>query len=151
MLSLPAKLPLPHPHMLADQPVQTWVTSVSLDALQASVADGGIGAELDDLDIVEAWVYPEQGRALDKWAKILREGRKVAVETGDVAMKRFLGACYIGLHRANGEPGTCGLRNRCNITTSRSGARRSLRIAAGVAAGSQCALRVKPVDGRCAR
>ncbi|EKT84375.1 hypothetical protein WSS_A02355 [Rhodococcus opacus M213] len=21
-------LPLPHPHMLADQPVQTWVTSV---------------------------------------------------------------------------------------------------------------------------
>ena len=96
MLSLPAKLPLPHPHMLADQPVQTWVTSVSLDALQASVADGGIGAELDDLDIVEAWVYPEQGRALDKWAKILREGRKVAVETGDVAMKRFLGACYKG-------------------------------------------------------
>ncbi|KLN71393.1 MULTISPECIES: hypothetical protein [Rhodococcus] len=96
MLSLPAKLPLPHPHMLADQPVQTWVTSVSLDALQASVVDGGIGAELDDLDIVEAWVYPEQGRALDKWAKILREGRKVAVETGDVAMKRFLGACYKG-------------------------------------------------------
>ncbi|MGK2237512.1 MAG: hypothetical protein ACI9JD_000055 [Rhodococcus sp. (in: high G+C Gram-positive bacteria)] len=96
MLSLPAKLPLPHPHMLADQPVQTWITSVSLDALQASVADGGIGAELDDLDIVEAWVYPEQGRALDKWAKILREGRKVAVETGDVAMKRFLGACYKG-------------------------------------------------------
>lgn len=96
MLSLPAKLPLPHPHMLADQPVQTWVTSVSLDALQASVADGGIGAELDDLDIVEAWVYPEQGRALDKWAKILREGRKVAATTGDVAMKRFLGACYKG-------------------------------------------------------
>ena len=96
MLALPAKLPLPHPHMLADQPVQTWVTSVSLDALQAPVADGGIGAELDDLDIAEAWVYPEQGRALDKWAKILREGRKTAVDTGDVAMKRFLGACYKG-------------------------------------------------------
>ncbi|ROZ42813.1 hypothetical protein EEB13_30735 [Rhodococcus sp. WS3] len=95
-LALPAKLPLPHPHMLADQPVQTWVTSVSLDGLQAPVADGGIGAELDDLDITEAWVYPEQGRALDKWAKILREGRKVAVDTGDIAMKRFLGACYKG-------------------------------------------------------
>ena len=104
MLSLPAKLPLPHPHMLADQPVQTWVTSVSLDALQASVADGGIGAELDDLDIVEAWVYPEQGRALDKWAKILREGRKVAATTGDCdeAVPRCL---LQGLHRANGEPG----------------------------------------------
>lgn len=96
MLSLPSKLPLPHPHMLADQPVQTWVTSVTLDALQAPVADGGIGAKLDDLDIVEAWVYPEQGRALDKWAKILREGRKVAVDSGDFAMKRFLGACYKG-------------------------------------------------------
>lgn len=61
MLALPAKLPLPHPHMLTDQPVQTWVTSVSLDALQSSVADGGIGAELDDLDVTEAWVYAEQG------------------------------------------------------------------------------------------
>ncbi len=37
--------------------------------------------------------------ALDKWAKILREARKVAVDTDDAAMKRFLGACckgYIG-------------------------------------------------------
>jgi len=96
MLALPPALPLPHPHMLADQPVQTWITTVSLDALQTSIADGGIGAELDDLDIAEAWVYPEQGRALDKWAKILREARKVAVDTGDTAMKRFIGACYKG-------------------------------------------------------
>lgn len=96
MLALPEKMPLPHPHMLDDQPVQTWVTSVSLDALCAPVTDGGIGAELDDLDITEAWVYPEQGRALDKWAKILREARKVAVDTDDAAMKRFLGACYKG-------------------------------------------------------
>ena len=95
-LALPEKMPLPHPHMLDDQPVQTWVTSISLDALCASVADGGIGAELDELDITEAWVYPEQGRALDKWAKILREARKVAVDTDDGAMKRFLGACYKG-------------------------------------------------------
>ncbi|WP_206516963.1 hypothetical protein, partial [Xanthomonas arboricola] len=48
MLALPPALPLPHPHMLADQPVQTWITTVSLDALQTSIADGGIGAELDD-------------------------------------------------------------------------------------------------------
>ncbi|MDZ7910865.1 MAG: hypothetical protein U5O16_03375 [Rhodococcus sp. (in: high G+C Gram-positive bacteria)] len=96
MLALPPALPLPHPHMLADQPVQTWITTVSLDALQTSIADGGIGAELDDLDITEAWVYPQQGRALDKWAKTLREARKVAVDTGDTAMKRFIGACYKG-------------------------------------------------------
>ena len=54
-LSLPEKLPLPHPHMLADQPVQTWVTTVTLDALREPVADGGIGADLDGLDITEAW------------------------------------------------------------------------------------------------
>ncbi|KPH20791.1 hypothetical protein AN948_05350 [Rhodococcus sp. ADH] len=96
MLALPPALPLPHPHMLADQPVQTWITTVSLDALQAAVADGGIGAELDELDITEAWVYPEQGRALDKWARILREARKIAVDTGDTSMKRFIGACYKG-------------------------------------------------------
>ena len=95
-LSLPEKLPLPHPHMLADQPVQTWVTSVSLDGLCSPVADGGIGADRDDLDITEAWVYPQQGRALDKWAKILREARKTAVDTDDDATKRFLGTCYKG-------------------------------------------------------
>ncbi|PQP13751.1 hypothetical protein [Rhodococcus opacus] len=95
-LSLPEKLPLPHPHMLADQPVQTWVSTVSLDGLCSPVADGGIGAELDDLDITEAWVYPQQGRALDKWAKILREARKAAVDTDDEATKRFLGTCYKG-------------------------------------------------------
>ncbi|WP_411756455.1 hypothetical protein [Rhodococcus sp. DK17] len=95
-LSLPERLPPPHPHMLADQPVQTWVTSVSLDGLCSPVADGGIGAELDDLDITEAWVYPQQGRVLDKWAKILREARKVSVDTEDVATKRFIGSCYKG-------------------------------------------------------
>nr|WP_271209334.1 hypothetical protein [Rhodococcus wratislaviensis]GLK33847.1 hypothetical protein GCM10017611_06900 [Rhodococcus wratislaviensis] len=95
-LSLPEKLPLPHPHMLADQPVQTWVTSVTLDALREPVAEGGIGADLDDLDVTEAWVYPQQGRVLDKWAKILREARKTAVDTRDAAMKGFIGSCYKG-------------------------------------------------------
>ncbi|MBV6757453.1 hypothetical protein [Rhodococcus opacus] len=95
-LSLPGKLPLPHPHMLEDQPVQTWVTSVSLDGLCSPVADGGIGADLDDLDITEAWVYPQQGRVLDKWAKILREARRAAVDIDDVPTKRFVGSCYKG-------------------------------------------------------
>ncbi|MFE5700500.1 hypothetical protein [Rhodococcus koreensis] len=95
-LSLPERLPPPHPHMLADQPVQTWVTTVSLDGLCSPVADGGIGAELDDLDVTEAWVYPQQGRVLDKWAKILREARTAAVDTEDAATKRFLGSCYKG-------------------------------------------------------
>ncbi|MFZ2172969.1 MAG: hypothetical protein WAW17_02830, partial [Rhodococcus sp. (in: high G+C Gram-positive bacteria)] len=95
-LSLPEKLPLPHPHMLTGQPVQTWVSTVSLDGLCAPVADGGIGADLDDLEITEAWVYPQQGRVLDKWAKILREARKAAVDTEEAAMKGFIGSCYKG-------------------------------------------------------
>ncbi|MCK8675308.1 MULTISPECIES: hypothetical protein [unclassified Rhodococcus (in: high G+C Gram-positive bacteria)] len=94
--ALPDKLPLPHPAMLHDQPVRTWITTVSLEGLCAPIADGGMGLDIDDLDVTDAWVYEEQGRALDKWAKILREARTVAVETGDVAMKRFLGACYKG-------------------------------------------------------
>jgi len=94
--SLPAKLPLPHPEMLHDRPVQTWITTVSLDGLRSPVVDGGMGLDIDDLDIDQAWVYPEQGRALDKWAKVLRAARTTAVETGDAPMKRFLGACYKG-------------------------------------------------------
>ncbi|MEE2061576.1 hypothetical protein [Rhodococcus artemisiae] len=94
--ALPEKLPLPHPAMLDDQPVRTWVTTVSLEGLCAPIADGGMGVDVDDLDVTEAWVYEEQGRALDKWAKVLREARAVAVESDDVAMKRFLGACYKG-------------------------------------------------------
>lgn len=94
--ALPEKLPMPHPAMEVDQPVQTWITTVSLEGLCAPIVDGGMGLEVDDLDVVEAWVYPEQGRALDKWAKVLREGRAVAEETGDLAMKRFLGAVYKG-------------------------------------------------------
>lgn len=94
--AIPEKLPLPHPAMREDQPVQTWITTVSLEGLCASIADGGMGLDIDDLAITEAWTYPERGRALDKWAKVLREARTAANETGDVAMKRFLGACYKG-------------------------------------------------------
>ena len=94
--ALPQKLPLPHPAMLHDQPAHTWITTVSLEGLCAPIADGGMGLDVDDLDVTEAWVYEEQGRALDKWAKVLREARTVAVDTGDVAMKQFLGACYKG-------------------------------------------------------
>jgi hypothetical protein len=94
--ALPEKLPLPHPAMLDEQPVQTWLTTVSLEGLCAPIADGGMGLDIDDLNVSEAWVYEEQGRALDKWAKVLREARTVAVDTDDMAMKRFLGACYKG-------------------------------------------------------
>lgn len=94
--ALPEKLPLPHPAMLMDKPVQTWVTTVSLEGLCAPIADGGMGLDLLDLEITEAWLFTEKGRALDKWAKLLRQARTVAVDTGDLAMKRFVGAVYKG-------------------------------------------------------
>ncbi|WP_280764190.1 hypothetical protein [Prescottella agglutinans] len=94
--AIPEKLPLPHPAMSEDQPVQTWITTVSLEGLCAPIADGGMGLEVDDLAVTEAWIYLERGRALDKWAKVLREARNAATASGDVAMKRFLGACYKG-------------------------------------------------------
>ena len=104
ILALPPALPLPHPHMLADQPVQTWITTVSLDALQTAIADGGVGAELDDLDITEAWVYPEQGRALDKWAKILREARQSCRRHRRHSNETVHRLLLQGLHRPNGQP-----------------------------------------------
>ncbi|MFF0818059.1 hypothetical protein ACFYVR_23275 [Rhodococcus sp. NPDC003318] len=94
--ALPTKLPLPHPAMRHDQPVTTWITTISLDGLRAPIADGGMGLDTDDLAITEAWTYPEHGRALDKWAKTLREARAIATTTGDTAMKRFIGTCYKG-------------------------------------------------------
>ncbi|GAA4485941.1 hypothetical protein GCM10023094_41500 [Rhodococcus olei] len=94
--ALPEKLPLPHPAMRGDQPVTTWITTISLEGLCAPIADGGMGLDVDDLAITEAWAYPERGRALDKWAKVLREARAVTTSTGDTAMKRFIGACYKG-------------------------------------------------------
>jgi hypothetical protein len=95
-INVPDTLPPPHPHMHPDKPVTTWVSTVSLDGLNAPVVDGGAGLDIDDLDISEAWLYPHQGRALDKWAKTLRSARQVTVDTDDQAMKEFTGACYKG-------------------------------------------------------
>lgn len=94
--ALPEKLPLPHPAMEPDRPVQTWITTVSLEGLCAPVVDGGLGVGVDDLDVTEAWVYPEQARVLDKWAKTLRDARSVALNAADVPMKQFISGCYKG-------------------------------------------------------
>ncbi|MFB9785348.1 hypothetical protein [Rhodococcus baikonurensis] len=93
-IALPEKLPLPHPHMKYDSIVTTWVTSVSLEALTSPVADGGAGLDLDDLELDEAWVWPNQGRALEAWATRLRKARAVAVESGDTVMKGHVGNIY---------------------------------------------------------
>jgi hypothetical protein len=95
-LNLPARLPLPHPHMRDDQAVSTWVTTVSLEGLTSPVVDGGAGLDVDDLAISEAWIYAEQGRALESWAATLRTARQIAATTDDRPMKEFTAACYKG-------------------------------------------------------
>ncbi|MFZ2173936.1 MAG: hypothetical protein WAW17_07865 [Rhodococcus sp. (in: high G+C Gram-positive bacteria)] len=93
-LALPTGLPLPHPHMDPDRDVQTWVTTIGLNCLTAPIEDGGAGLDVDDLGIDEAWLWPEQARMLEAWAKRLREARAVAVDADDAAMKTFIGSIY---------------------------------------------------------
>lgn len=95
-LNLPEQLPFPHPYMQEKAATDAWVTSVSLDALCAPVADGGAGLSFDDLALSEAWVWPKQGRTLATWAKTLREARSAATAAGDAVMKSLVGDVYKG-------------------------------------------------------
>ena len=72
-LNLPASLPLPHPEMRQDQPVQVWLSSEDLTGLGAAVRDGGAGLDAADLQIAAAIIWPTQGRLLETWASRFRE------------------------------------------------------------------------------
>jgi hypothetical protein len=75
-LTLPAMLPTPHPRMCTGEPVQTWVTTEDLDGLAKDVRDGGAGLTVAQLDVDEAYVWPQQSRVLESWATRLREARE---------------------------------------------------------------------------
>jgi hypothetical protein len=79
---------------MPDRPVARWVSSVSLEGLMSPVAEGGLGLDLGDLELEEAWVFDRQARLLEAWARSLREARAAAVEAGDAPMKRLVGAAY---------------------------------------------------------
>ncbi|OHU47147.1 hypothetical protein BKG82_26175 [Mycobacteroides chelonae] len=79
-LSLPAGVPLPHPHMRALEPVQTWVNTEDLVMLCCAVRDGGAGASIDQLKVDAALVWPEQGRILEAWKKQVHSARKQLVD-----------------------------------------------------------------------
>lgn len=91
---LPDKLPPPHPRMLADQDVRTWVTTETLTSLTADIASGGAGLEISDLAIDEAWITDKQGMALKSWKETLAKARKAALAEGDLVMKGFVGEIY---------------------------------------------------------
>lgn len=75
---VPAELPPPHPHILPDQTVSTWITTPSLELLCAGLEVGGAGLDLIDLAIEEALVTEHQGKALETWKDCLAEGFKTA-------------------------------------------------------------------------
>lgn len=75
---VPAELPPPHPHMLADQTVSTWITTPSLELLCAGLEVGGAGMDLIDLAIEEALITEHQGKALESWKDALYDGFKTA-------------------------------------------------------------------------
>lgn len=98
-LHLPDKLPPLLPVMDPtrtdpNRPVDTWVTGISIDHLQAPVSDGGAGLDLDDLGLSEAWIWPEEGRALEAWKKALAPARTQAIATSDKVMKHFVSDVY---------------------------------------------------------
>ncbi|MFW0786119.1 hypothetical protein AAFP35_16545 [Gordonia sp. CPCC 206044] len=95
-LTLPTRLPLPHPHMRPDRPVTLWVTTETINSLCAPIADGGAGLDLADLAIAEAWTTTDQGVVLKRWKEILTTARKAAAETADPILKALVSDIYKG-------------------------------------------------------
>ncbi|WP_241474167.1 hypothetical protein [Mycolicibacterium neoaurum] len=75
-LALPAMLPPPHPQMCVDVAVEAWVSTEDIDGLLKDIRDGGAGLSVEQLDVQEAIVWPQQSRVLETWATRLREARE---------------------------------------------------------------------------
>ncbi|MCX5046252.1 hypothetical protein OG921_24070 [Aldersonia sp. NBC_00410] len=90
---LPEFLPLPDPRMRYDEPVRAWLTTVELEGLCATVRDGGAGLAVADLDVGEAWVWARQGRALEPFARALREAREAREALGDMPFVQLVDRC----------------------------------------------------------
>ena len=84
-LDLPTGMPAPDPRMQEQTPVRVWVTSAGLQGLLAPATHGGLGVELDELEITAAVSWAKQGRALDKWAAELRGALDAFTAAGDTA------------------------------------------------------------------
>lgn len=95
-LSIPVAMPLPHPLMRDDEPIQAWLTSEDLEGLSRAVRDGGAALMADALHIDAAVVWPGQGRVLEAWATRMREAREtVADDPGAQEMFERAAADYI--------------------------------------------------------
>lgn len=79
-----------------DKRHDAWITTESLMTLTNPVPDGGGGIDLIDIDISEAFVYPNEGRILEAWAKRLRLARADAIETNDPAAREIVAGIYNG-------------------------------------------------------
>lgn len=102
---LPGTLPLPHPMMTWDQPVQGWLSSEDLTGLAAAIGAGGAGVNLGDLEVEGAVVWPRRGRALDAWATRLREAMRTVDSSVLSGLMESAAADYLaGLNDPDHEP-----------------------------------------------
>lgn len=97
----PHELPLPHPAMRWDSPVQAWVTTEDLVGLGAAVRDGGAGVDLANVHVAAAVVWPRQGRVLEAWSTRVREAIRAAPSPRLAALVESAAADYLG---ALGDP-----------------------------------------------
>ncbi|MBV8346516.1 MAG: hypothetical protein JOZ49_02960 [Mycolicibacterium sp.] len=103
-LTTPEALPPPHPQMRADEPAAVWLSTRDLEGLGADVRDGGAGLSVEQLDIDEAIVWPQQGRLLEAWATRLREARESFAD--DAAMRGLVESAAADYVAALAEPNT---------------------------------------------
>lgn len=78
-LGIPAALAV-HPAQKASEPATAWVSTRTIEQMLAPAADGGLGMDSAQLELGQAWVWPEASVKLGTWAKRLREA---IAEAGD--------------------------------------------------------------------
>ncbi|MCH9731948.1 MAG: hypothetical protein K0U84_20115 [Actinomycetia bacterium] len=109
-LTLPARLPFPHPLMCAQEPTPAWVTTEDLVGLTKAVRDGGAAVSIGQLAVEEAIVWPQQSRVLEAWAKRMREAREAFAQ--DAALQELVESAAAEYITGLGEGSVFGAESR---------------------------------------
>ncbi|SKO34434.1 Uncharacterised protein [Mycobacteroides abscessus subsp. abscessus] len=88
------RLPLPQENMSWDEPVRQWISTRGVQHLTAAVELGGAGISPWELDIIEAWIWPEQARLLKTWTDVLRAADTKAIAEGREDRSNMIKAIY---------------------------------------------------------
>ncbi|HZM66043.1 MAG TPA: hypothetical protein VFC16_07055 [Nakamurella sp.] len=82
-VTLPAwdqPMPPPHPEQHRYEPVQRWVSTPTLRLLLDHDDKGGAGYTVEELQLGQAWIWPDQARLLEPWYKQVRSALLAARE-----------------------------------------------------------------------